>query len=236
MRWTAALAALTAALICAASASAQTLMYQERMGLPFHGAGSEWTTPLASNAPIDPESANLVGVMDQWFPGPAGNKANFTISNGISWWIAPPGQATVPVGYSGGGSNPFANVWAAVPIPPGAHPSLGSDERMAVLQPSTGCTWEFWHLVQAQDGSWSAAWGGRDCGVFSDIGVYKNVEDAAGNVLEQNNWGGPATGFDSMAGAMMVDELAHGTIPHAVAIATDFSATCATLRVQPADG
>jgi hypothetical protein len=121
-----------------------------------------------------------------------------------------------------------------VPIPAGAHPSLGSDHRLAVLQPSTGCTWEFWHMAQAANGSWSAATGGRDCNAFGGVGRYQNVSDAAGNTLEQNTWGGPATGFDSMAGAMLVDELAHGTIPHAVAFALDATGNCYRIWNQPA--
>jgi hypothetical protein len=127
-------------------------------------------------------------------------------------------------------------VFDQVPFPSYAKPSSGSDERMSILQPSTGCFWDFWHLYQATDGSgWHAGWGGRMCKVFSNYGVYQNVDDRAGNILEQNNWGGPATGFPGGSGAMMVDELAHGTIRHAIAFALDAQANCSGVWSQPAE-
>jgi hypothetical protein len=107
---------------------------------------------------------------------------------------------------------------------------------MTILQPSTGCFWDFWRLYLATNGSgWHASWGGRQCGVWSNPGVYQNVNDAVGNVLEQNSWGAPATGFPGMAGAMMVDELAHGSIPHALSFALAGRANCSTIFSSPAE-
>ena len=240
------LAALAAAVLClygASLAEAQApTMYLESMGQPFQdncGTGSNpiacgiWNTPLAANAAIDPESTNLVALMDEWFPGQTGNRANFSISGGVSWWIATRTTPYVTVTLTNQNHPGLQAVLNQVPIPAAAHPSLGTDERMAVLQPNTGCTWEFWHLVD-NAGAWSAATGGRTCHVFGAYGVYQNVQDAAGNQLEANTWGGPATGFPEMAGAAMVDEFAHGTIPHAVAFAIDQSANCAHIWTVPA--
>lgn len=211
-------------------------MYTESLGQLWSGPGSVWSTPIAINAAIDPESANLVAVLDQYFPGRRGDLANFTINGGGYLYIAQRNTQDVTVTLTPGATDKsqLQQVFNQVPFPSNAEPSPNSDERMAIFQPSTHCFWDLHHLQQVS-GSWQAAWGGRDCNVLSDPGVYRNVTDSAGNVLEGNDWGAPASGFPGMAGAMMVDELAHGAIPHALSFALDSNANCAGIFNAPAE-
>jgi hypothetical protein len=219
-------------------------MYTIAMG-PLYNAQSSpgvpdgiWNTPLANNTPIDPESANLVAVMDKWFPGPNSNRANFSATNQVRIWIAGPATRLVKVTLDPGSAyqQDLQEAFNQVPFPAGAQPSPGTDERMAILQPNTGCLWEFWHLYwNTTDNSWHAGWGGRTCHVWTDYGAFRNVEDSAGNVLEQDGWGGSAASLADYAGAMRVDELAHGAIPHAIAFAIDVSANCSGLWSLPAE-
>jgi hypothetical protein len=177
-------------------------------------------------------------VVDKFFPGSGTTRANFSINAGGYLYIATPTTPYIKVTLDPGA--PFQaglqRVFNQVPFPAGAQPSPGSDHRMAILQPSTSCFWDFWHLRLATDGSgWHAGWGGRQCTVWTNPGVYQNVVDALGNSLEQNSWGAPASGFAGMAGAMMVDELAHGSIPHAVSFALDRSGNCSGIFSAPAE-
>ena len=68
--------------------------------------------------------------------------------------------------------------------------------------------------------------------VTTDPGYYRNVDDPAGNILEQAVWGAPATSFPLMAGTMMISELQAGTIPHTIALS--ITHTCAGVFAAPA--
>jgi len=227
----------------APSPRSSAAMYTTSMGQLYNAQSGPgvpdgvWNTPLAANAPIDPESASLVGIVDQWFPGPKGSWANFTDPNQVRIWIASFRTPQVKVTLDPGSAwqQGLQQVFNQVPFPAAAQPSPGTDERMAILQPSTGCLWEFWHLYwNTTDNSWHAAWGGRTCHIWSDYGAFQNVEDPLGNVLEQASWGASAAGLADYAGAMKVDELAHGTIPHAITFAIDGSANCSGIWSVPA--
>jgi hypothetical protein len=85
----------------------------------------------------------------------------------------------------------------------------------------------------ATNGSgWHAGWGGRMLHASTDPGYYRNAVDPAGNILEQSNWGAPATSLPLMAGTMMISELQAGVVPHAIAFAIGH--TCAHEFAAPA--
>jgi hypothetical protein len=147
--------------------------------------------------------------------------------------IAAPDTPRVHVTLDENGGPHMVQAFAAVPIPSYAQPSAGTDHHLAIYQPSTDSMWEFWHLRMATDGTgWHAGWGGRMLHVSTDPGYYRNAADPSGNVLEQSNWGAPATSLPLMAGTMMISELQAGVIPHAIAFAIGH--TCAHEFVVPA--
>ncbi len=195
--------------------------YTTRLGALYApSTGGIWNTPLSANAPIDEDSQNLVDNVLM----PYADQGNFTNAGGPNLFIATSRSepaVTVTLVNSEGQvvtTDPqLQQTLDNVPWPPYAQPTTESDHHMAILQPSTGCIWEFWKLANdgtQNDPDWTAQWGGRMCNVFNkqpnglgQIGVFQNVVDSSGDVLEQPGWGAPATSFPLMAGTMMVNEI-----------------------------
>lgn len=196
-------------------------------GVAFLSPTSVWNAALASNASLDPNSGSIVGNL-------LTQESNETLGlgsyGGPNLYLA---SATTPLVHVTLNENDASlqAAFNAVPIPAGAQPAVGSDAHMAVYQPSTDTMWEFWHLSQQADG-WHAGWGGRMEHVTTNPGYYRNVNDPFGNVLEQAQWGAPATSFPLMAGTMMISELQAGSIPHAITLG--ISHTCAGVFAAPA--
>lgn len=136
---------------------------------------------------------------------------------------------SVPV-YEVGASQPTVRVtlegpnqylqeaWRAVPLPPDARPSAGSDGHLVVYQPSTETMWEFWRLQLGSSG-WHAGYGGRIVDVGSSPGYYVSRVGKDGSVVEQSWWGATATGLPLAAGLVTLDDVRCGEIDHALAIA-----------------
>ena len=66
----------------------------------------------------------------------------------------------------------------------------------------------------------------------SSPGYYQNMVDSSGNVLEQWDWGAPATSLALDGGVMTIAELEAGTINHALALG--ITHTCAGVFAAPA--
>jgi hypothetical protein len=109
---------------------------------------------------------------------------------------------------------------SAVPIPPDAHPANGGDHTLVIWQPGTNTEWELWMAARAEDGSWTACWGGRIEDVSREAGVFPNP------------YGVAASGLSYLAGAMKVSELQAGEIKHALAV--NLVHTTADTQVAPA--
>lgn len=102
-----------------------------------------------------------------------------------------------------------------IPIPADARPQTGSDGALVVIVDETSdLVFEFWQ-AQFADGQWTASFG-------------------AVNKLYGSGWGGSSTGSGAsrLAGVILVDEIAAGEIPHALALQTDN--ICAGIYRQPA--
>ena len=94
----------------------------------------------------------------------------------------------------------------AVPIPANAQPANGTDHALVIWQPSTDTEWELWVAQRADDGSWSACWGGR----------IENMSQAQG--VFPFPYGVAASGLSYLAGAIKASELHAGRIDHALAV------------------
>jgi hypothetical protein len=107
-----------------------------------------------------------------------------------------------------------------VPIPPDAQPANGGDHSLVIWQPATDTEWELWIAHHADDGSWTACWGGRTEDVSKQPGVFPDP------------YGVAASGLSYLAGAMKVSELQGGEIKHALAV--NVVHTTAGTQVAPA--
>ncbi|MHB8235819.1 MAG: hypothetical protein ACYDHT_14305 [Solirubrobacteraceae bacterium] len=104
--------------------------------------------------------------------------------------------------------------WRAVPLPPTAQPSAGTDAVLTLWQPSTDRLWEFWRL-RHDAGGWSASWGGAMRHVSSDSGV--NGPRAWPGA--EPSWGSSASSLSLVGGLITLEDLRLGTINHALSIA-----------------
>ncbi|HLH66177.1 MAG TPA: hypothetical protein VKV27_10780 [Solirubrobacteraceae bacterium] len=180
---------------------------------------SIWNAPLPADAPIDPESAQLVSgllaeVRAEERAGVGPWLATSTASTPI--YIVPADEPTVDVSLDDPAlpwRRSLARALRSVPIPPGARPARGRDAQMTIWQPATDRLWELFHARLEADG-WHAAWGGAMDDVSRSPGYYT----AASWPGAQANWGATATSFPVAAGVITLAQIRAGAIDHALAL------------------
>jgi hypothetical protein len=178
-----------------------------------------WNAPLPDSTPLDPRSAELVGAI--------GQEVTRELLAGSSPWInttwctttvytVPAGQPLVRVQLVHHLPDAaLQSAWSAVPVPPGAIPSAGSDHEITIWQPSADRLWEFWHFGASTTGGWQAQWGGAMSRVHANPGYFSaNAWPGA-----QRWWGATATSLPLIGGLIRADELRQGHIDHALALA-----------------
>ena len=175
--------------------------------VPF-AADSPWRTTLPADAPLDPDSAaivgNLAGQIRTYYGGVAFNSYSYS----APIYTVPAGQPTVNMTWSNcQGKNWLDPLFAAdlqnVPIPADAVPSEGSDAAMVIYQPSSDTEWEFWKAQQS-NGTWSACWGGRIQNVAQSMGTFSGATGAS------------ASGLPLLGYLIRVSDLQSGSINHTV--------------------
>jgi hypothetical protein len=175
---------------------------------PF-AANSIWNAPLATDAPLAPDSAVLVKELQRQIAR-YGTWIN-TDSYSTPIYTVPASQPLVPVtldvsGYAS--ATKLANAFrAGIPIPPGARAAPGTDADMVVWQPSTETMWELWNARRV-GGTWHARWGGR----------IDNVSDNPGYFTDPPDWGTAATSLALLGGTIRVSDVRAGHIDHALSI------------------
>ena len=181
-------------------------------------ATSVWNSSIAADAMVDPDSAAMVGALAA--------EAADEYQQGVGPWIVTTGSGTV---YQVGPDQPTVPVqldnptiswrvslqsaFSAVPIPPDAEPSPGSDAEMTIWQPTTDKLWEFFEMRRESDG-WHAAWGGAMDDVSRSPGYYTTTSWPG--ALAQ--WGATATSLPIAAGQITLREIQQGHIDHALAV------------------
>jgi hypothetical protein len=185
---------------------------------PFSTTGV-WNAQLPASTPIDPRSAQLVDAI--------GREVTRELLAGSSPWIntiwctttvytVPAGQPLVRVQLVHHLPDAaLQSAWSAVPVPPGAKPSAGSDHELTIWQPSADRLWEFWHFGVSTTGGWQAQWGGAMSRVHANPGYFStNAWPGA-----QRWWGATATSLPLIGGLIRAGELRQGHIDHALALA-----------------
>lgn len=102
----------------------------------------------------------------------------------------------------------IADTLSAVPTPPNMLVSQGTDNEVAIYQPSTDTYWDFWRAEQDEEGNWSACWGGKITHYSQNPGIFENPLGAV------------ATGLPLGAFLIRIEELKRGHIDHAINILT----------------
>jgi hypothetical protein len=178
----------------------------------FSPAGP-WNTKLPRHVPLAPNSAAIVANIK------SDKDNNFQVwSMNTHTWSSPiyPVDAHTPGlrwTFSDCLNLPelapvIADTLSSVPTPPGMLTSQGTDNTVAIYQPSTDTYWDFWRAAQDASGNWSACWGGKIEHYSRNPGIFTNPLGAA------------ATGLPFGAFLIRIEELQRGRIDHAVNIQT----------------
>jgi hypothetical protein len=179
--------------------------------VPRFAPSSFWYQALPASTPLHPSSAALVAEFDrQWkqYYGTVGiNTTQYTPPVFVA-------SATTPLqvvrvwdcqgkGYLDAA---LSSQLRAVPIPPDAAPSSGTDAELVISQPSTDTVWELWRARRTSTGGWEACWGGRLGAVSTSQGLFPFP------------YGTTATGISLAGGLITPEELAAGHIDHALSV------------------
>lgn len=184
----------------------------------FFSPSSIWNMPVRADSPVDPTSpavipafAALIAGEQQAGNGPWINTTDYS----VPVYTVTKHEPTVTVRLENHRAEPtLSAAWRNVPLPVDAQPSAGTDGDLVVWQPSTNRMWEFWRLVRDATG-WHASWGGvmrkvsQNPGVFGD-GAYPGARPW---------WGVSASSLPLVGGLITLEDIEHGNINHALAIA-----------------
>ncbi len=158
---------------------------------------SPFNQKIATNPPIDPASAHMIGSLVR-----AGRKQGFLIA--LKRW-------TIPIYYASANTPRYrvrmtakwapANWFQGVPIPDNAAPDPAGDGDMVIIDNEAGCECDFWQAKKS-NGAWQASWG-NSLRTDGD-GIFPRGLSARGS------------GFAFPAGMIFPDELVDGRIDHAL--------------------
>lgn len=203
----------------------------------FFAPRSVWRAPVAPDAPLDPTSPALVkSLTDTVASNLASGKGPWiaTTESSTPLYRVPANQPTVRVQlHTGPWGDTLQRAFAAVPIPPDAHPASGSDRHIAIWQPATDRFYELFHARKLKDG-WHADFGGAIEHVSKSPGYY--TKDSWPG-LSNTQWGASASSLPVSAGLIRIDELRAGRIDHALNLAIPTARAHAfSLPAQRTDG
>jgi hypothetical protein len=184
----------------------------------FFSPSSFWNQALSAQASLDPNSTSVVDAFDQVVAAErtAGTGPWIgTTEYSVPIYTVPASQPTVPIALEHTPAEAtLSAAWSVVPLPTKAKPATGHDGNLVVWQPSTERLWEFWKLVHGWEG-WRASWGGAISNVSSSGGVF-----GSGAWPGAKPWWGVSASSLSIAGGLITfEDLEHGKIEHALAMA-----------------
>jgi len=169
--------------------------------------------PIPGDATLDERSAAVIaGLNAQGDPA-----SSLLVDYGIPIYTAGLDTPTVEITCRDEGRGVCGpEQLSPIRMPVGAAPNIGTDGALVIVDLVEGTTHELWRAVRNDDGTWSAQWGSSN--------------DISGDAITEN--GGSGSGVSRLGGIVMNDELASGTIQHALAIASN--QTCASSWRAPA--
>jgi len=207
-------------LLCGALLAAALAVPASAPAAPF-SPQSPWNAPLASGAPLAPNSAALVADLTRQVAehGAWINTTSYSTPIYKVAWNQPRVKVVLDR-YS----PPLQADFNAVPLPPDARPAAGWDRHLVVWQPHSDTMWEFWGLQKKADG-WHTSWGAK----LPQTSRHSGVLPAP--------FGATASGLALAGGVMRPFELAERNIPHALALGLpDVTAGAFTAPATRTDG
>lgn len=167
-----------------------------------------------SGLPVDPHSDRMIRhLLDQIEPHFSGVAALNVHQYSASLYVV---DSTTPRGTvnfhdcQGKGSVPYGLFdgplhFVDVPVPVDAVVAPGRDQALSLWSPSTDQLWEFWKMQQ-RNGRWEACWGGRIDAVSQNPGQFEFP------------YGATATGVPMVGTMLRVQDVAQGSIDHALGL------------------
>lgn len=178
------------------------------LGQVFHPT-SAWNTAIPAGAPLDPNHR----AVSTYLAAPGSNQVADLYEFGVPIWTA---TSSTPK-YSINCTMSWGTCTLEgqpVPIPSGATPSAGSDGAMVVVDTTAKKVYEFWQARRVGS-AWVASWG-----AVSDLAGQGRPAEATG------------AGISRLAGVIRMDEIARGSINHALVFSTNNA--CAAVKRFPA--
>ena len=194
------------------SAAASSISNTPRWTPQIFGPTSAWRANV-TGAPVNKDSKAMVADLASQVRGHYGGVAAFNVwKYGANIVKVTRAQKRVTVhfddcqhkGYTPSGLYNGSKQFVGVPIPDNAIPAAGSDGGLTIWSPDTDQLWDFWKARHQSDG-WYACWGGRIDGLWRSAGSFP-----AG-------FGASASGLAG-GGAIRIDEVRNGRIPHAISL------------------
>ncbi len=183
----------------------------------FFSPSSFWNQALQPDAQLDANSPAIVADFDRIVAaeqtagvGPWIGTTDYS----VPLYSVPADQPTVAVRLAHSPEAALSAAWEAVPLPASAKPATGHDGNLVVWQPSTDRLWEFWQLSNSWEG-WQATWGGAMENVSSSSGVFGSASWPGAEPW----WGVSASSLSIAGGLITFEDLEHGKIEHALAMA-----------------
>lgn len=205
----------------------------------YFARDSYWNTPVASYAPYQhpsipqANSANWVrSLCQQMLLDPATGAwtggtsyAYLTMWAAIPVYVVPAGQPRRPFTVAPynlttvGGGELDIMLRQGVPAPSDLATGAGADNSAIIYQPSTDTMWELFSLQKSSAANSFydvAGWGGVIISVSKFDGTYADIFRSDGVQVQHHQWGASATSISLAGGLLDVDEVAAGSINHAL--------------------
>jgi hypothetical protein len=213
--------ATVAALVLAGCAGQDSLARSAAMTsarhFRFFSPRSFWNSPTGGTDELDPNSRAIVENLNREVEteildrsGPWINTTSYSVPLYRVSASTPPVRVHLVSPYR---ATALRRAFGAVPLPPNAIPSPGSDGHLVVWQPRSDRLWEFWHL-RRQNGDWQAGWGGAIRDASHSSGAYGPKAWPGATRL----WGASASSLSIAGGLITLQDLNRGWINHALTI------------------
>lgn len=184
-----------------------TAASSDPLGRPY-ADDSPFNTPIPADVQVLPNSSAIIDNSGLGTtPSPIRAAASPSVDYSHPIYYARSGDPSYTIQCNSGGVN-----GRVIQIPPGARPTTSSDGHMAVIQPD-GWEYDFWQ-ASAPSGSTvrcSIAYRQRHDGLGIVTAAMKRQDSSVG--------GGTAANFGLAAGLIRANEIAAGSIPHALFVA-----------------